>query len=1203
MKVVEETAEQVSVLLSKGEVSLAMADMARLRSLDPQTWHQLVSNPCASPLISIRDSVLQDVVLVVNIHEGIKRQLREGSEEEVAAAIRKHAEFQQVFHRFKDKLNEARKWMDLTATERRLHRLLEATEEDSQKRKRLVELLAEQDMLNRRRRKRIEMLEEELSALRTQARLALEHRWASRHPAVRTMNKKQTQAVEHHKGRLVVTAGPGSGKTHVLVKRMANLIEKGCPPERILMLTFTVKATAEMSERVSKELGKSVSKVPHVINFNSFCKECIDDDPQGFGFEQTPVHVAPGLRNFLVEDLIDANIAEELRESLQEGRFRSLVTTLDDLLHNRAMDPVSTPSEFMKHVLQPMEDDQEDAISAGNEPTVELLFARKVMLGLQATAPLRALIRGKGGLTFGDQITLVHKRLMESNDYLKTLSSRYDHVLVDEFQDNNLAQGQIVQRLSEQMTSTCVVGDADQAIYHFRGANVRNLVDFLEAFDDASRIDLNTGYRHSQKLVDLSTALIERNQDRMERPDIQSGWVGDDTTNVLAKEYMDAPSEAIESIEWMKGKHLRGYEWDEMAILARSLSHLESIKASLEIEGIPFVSTSSASLFHDPSTRYAGLLLRACLDPVQQGHALHMLMMEGAFGILREDATVLGAKSRGAQHLYTILEERKGTFRHPQALVACHRFIEQHRLVGDDLSAWMFGVMKGAGLAEMMLREGPDHPLSTLLSHLANEVETAGRLLRNNVRFARLLEQLMEGGRELEVKDVQRPRHVLLSTIHQAKGLEWRIVLMPSMDKKKPPAHHDEGSKAKRLILTSLLGEDTEQELAQERIRVLYVGATRAIDTIHISYHVIGSSDKPREPNALLEEAASSDGLEHVGVQHPSLVGRGLSGHERTLHDLRMSLDGALGQLSPGNEADEIRATVRSAVAYQLEQLVHSGRAMTPELRELVSSIEALAGRLSFKPAGSSHEEAEEDFEPTDHVSFARYSWSMLDTYSTCPLKFHFKHRLRVSTPSNRAAIKGTLVHDVLEELSKYEHQPSLDEINHIFDALLLKHANSLPILPEREVEASRDAVHAWAASPQAGNHVIDVEASVSFEFHGRPFIGKIDRIDVDEENQLRLIDFKTGKPGRKPGAKGMEQLLLYAHGWHQVHGHRPDVLVLDHVMHGETREAVLTPVLLEKGLARLIPLIEGIDEGGKDADPGRHCTFCDYRSLCPESQ
>ena len=118
MKAVEETAKQVSGLLSRGEVSLAMPDIARLRSLDPQAWHQMVGNPDASPLISIRDSVLQDVTLVINIHEDIKTHLSDGSEEEVAAAIRKHAEFQQVFHRFKENINQARKWMDLTSTER-----------------------------------------------------------------------------------------------------------------------------------------------------------------------------------------------------------------------------------------------------------------------------------------------------------------------------------------------------------------------------------------------------------------------------------------------------------------------------------------------------------------------------------------------------------------------------------------------------------------------------------------------------------------------------------------------------------------------------------------------------------------------------------------------------------------------------------------------------------------------------------------------------------------------------------------------------------------------------------------------------------------------------------------------------------------------------------------------------------------------------
>ena len=1202
MKAAEDAVRRITNFLNQGEVTLATEEIARLRTLDPKGWHKLVGTPASSPLISIRDSVLQDVTLVFNLHDELKSCLDRGTEEEIATAMRKHTEYTQVFNRFKEKLEQARRWMDLTSTERWLHRLMEATEETSDERKYLLNVLAKQTILNQQRREKLVELEAELQLLRSQARSQLERRWSSRYPTEMEMNEKQIEAVGHHEGRLVLTAGPGSGKTHVLVKRMANLIEAGCTPERILMLTFTVKATAEMSERVSRELRESGVGLPCVVNFNSFCKECIESDPLGFGYQQTPVHVAPGLRSFLIEDLIDTDIQEELRTSLQDKRFRDLVLALDDLLHNRAMDTEKTVKEFSKELLEPMEANWSKAEQADIEPSKDLLFARRVMLALQAVGPLRELIRGKGGLTFGDQITLVHQRLMSSDGFLETLASRYDHILVDEFQDNNMAQGQIVQELSDHVTSTCVVGDADQAIYNFRGANVRNLIEFMEAFDDATRIDLNVGYRHSQTLIDISTNLIQRNHGRMNRPDVQSGWVNDDKTDVYAIEYLDMPSEAIECIEWMKGQHLRGYEWSEMAILGRSLNHLASLKSTLQLEGIPFVSTSSETLFLDPSTRYAGLLLRACLDPIQQGHALHMLMMEGAFGILREDATILGAKSRGAENLFTLLEQEASGFRHPDALQACRNFINTHRLVKQDLTDWMFGVIKDAGLTDKILQEGPNHPLTSLLNHLTTQIEIAGRLLKNNVRFARLLEQLMEGGMELEIKDVQRPGHVLLSTIHQSKGLEWHIVLLPSMDKKATPIP-DEGSKGKHLVLGTLLGEDSTFELEQERIRVLYVGATRAIDTLHVSYHIIGTGVKVRTPNALFVETASLVGQKHVGIQHPSLVGRGLSGNERTLYDLRSNLEGALKPLTHGNEVEEIRATIRSAVTYHLEQMAQNGRTLTPELHELVHGVEHIAGDLSFRVIEPVVQEDEPMTDTVEFQNFRNYSWSMLDTFSRCPLSFHFKYRLRIVTPSSRAARKGVLVHEVLEMLSQSKEEYSTQFIDQCIGKVLKKYSNELPILPDHEILAATEAIHAWACSPQATYKVTGVEETLRFSFHGRPFVGKIDRIDFDDSGRVRLVDFKTGKPGKKPGATKAEQLLLYAHGWSEVNGQLPDVLVLDHVMHGETKESEVTALSLEKGLSRLIPVIDAIDEGEYDATPGHHCNFCDFRSLCPNSE
>ena len=135
---------------------------------------------------------------------------------------------------------------------------------------------------------------------------------ANRHSSERTLNAKQKEAIEITDGRLVITAGPGSGKTHVLVERIANLINCGVKPSRILMLTFTVKATAEMSERVEKNIDTDIADNPVIMNFNSFCKHMVESDFEGFGFEKMPMHIDPRMRRYLFEDLTEEGISEEL---------------------------------------------------------------------------------------------------------------------------------------------------------------------------------------------------------------------------------------------------------------------------------------------------------------------------------------------------------------------------------------------------------------------------------------------------------------------------------------------------------------------------------------------------------------------------------------------------------------------------------------------------------------------------------------------------------------------------------------------------------------------------------------------------------------------------------------------------------------------------------------------------------------------------
>ena len=175
---------------------------------------------------------------------------------------------------------------------------------------------------------------------------------------------------------------------------------------------------------------------------------------------------------------------------------------LDDLLHNRSTNVEDVLCWFEEEVLTPSEDSEREEIDEGGEPSKDLELKRLTHAGLRLITPLRRFIRKNNGLTFGDQITLFHHRLKNEPTYLERICSDYDHVLVDEFQDNNQAQGEIIKLMSEHLTSTCVVGDPNQAIFGFRGANVRNLHDFMLDFSesgDLTKVDLDTCYRHSQQ--------------------------------------------------------------------------------------------------------------------------------------------------------------------------------------------------------------------------------------------------------------------------------------------------------------------------------------------------------------------------------------------------------------------------------------------------------------------------------------------------------------------------------------------------------------------------------------------------------------------------------------------------------------------------------------------------------------------------------
>ena len=1171
-------------------------DVSRLKTISPGSWQKKCTSQ--EPLIQISDSVLTDVKIILNINQIFNDVI--AGDENAEHVYSNLGSLKATLDNITKQLSKAKLWLSATETDRWLQQLMLATKNSPEERKKLAEKLARVVIINRKKREKIDQLNTKLAQLRAKSRTKIKQRWEDRKPEQSSLNEQQQKAVNHGEGRLVITAGPGSGKTHVLVERINNLIEKGCQPSRILMLTFTVKATNEMSSRVEKRLSLGISGTPEITNFNGFCKSMIEADYQKFGFTKRPTHIEPKFRRFLMDDLIDDGIEDDLVELINnDNRIRDITMRLDSLLHNRCVDAKTVLQWFEKEKLQPLEEAEAEFISQGGAVSKSLEEYRLFHSGLRLVNPLRNHIRKKNGLTFGDQITLFYQRLSSDKTYLQKVCEDYDHVLVDEFQDNNLAQGEIVKLMSEHLKSTCVVGDPNQAIFRFRGANVRNLEDFLEAFENTSnltRIDLDTCYRHSQNIIDLSDALIDQSNSSINRPKVTTGWVNDDSTNVRVCEFIDEASEAVEHAKWVMRQNLLGYEYDEMVILARSLNYVEIMLNHFDELKIPYVTTSSGTLFRDDLSVQAGMLLRACIDPVGNVQAVQYLLNSGFMGVLKEDAAILHHKNRRTQQrLFDSIISIEGEISNRDALARLHNFIEQHSInQHENLNDWMFRVFKDSGFIADMINNGPNSQLSHLISILSQELVNAGNFFNDPHRFGFYLSQLMEGKIELEIPQVTKPGHIVVSTIHKAKGLEWNLVLLPSLDERKSPPKEIQ-DRAENLLLSDFFGENLDAEADDEKIRLYYVGLTRVIDDLVLS-RPLTRSDKP-SPKLLFKTAANYYEVVEYEDMHLSLLNNPLTPDETNLFSIRKSLEQSIDDIGIGRESEDLKLSIRALLTYHLEKLAIDERSISNETRELISNLENTVGQIKY------NEFIAEDSETIQRLWSPKYfTWSMLSSYRDCPQKFAFSYVHRLINNRSKSQTRGNILHSIVEEVGSASELLEWPKVEEIIDQKITAHQNIIPMLSDDEKSKIYDAIKSWYSEPRSKNEVIAIEKGLEFDYQGRKFRGKVDRVEIDEDGRLRMIDYKSGKPNDAPGTSGHEQLLLYSHAWNENYQQMPKVIAYDYLMHNDLVPRDINPITLDKGLARLIPLMQGIESNDFHATPDMYtCKYCDHSSLCPD--
>ena len=392
------------------------------------------------------------------------------------------------------------------------------------------------------------------------------------------LNDAQRTAVEHPSGPALVIAGAGSGKTRVLTARIAALLERGVRPEAILAFTFTNRAAKEMRERTARSVGPVASKL-WIGTFHATAVRLLRREYAVLGLPQ----------GFAIYDRED-----------QEGVLRDIIKdmALNDTAY-RLGTVLSRISECKNALVTP-----EEALRAAMDP-----YARNIA---ECYRRYQAALRRAGALDFDDLIAETVRLFLQHPEVGERWSRRFEHVLVDEYQDTNNAQFRLVQALAAVHGNLFVVGDDDQSIYGWRGADLRNVLDFERAFPGAVTIRLEQNYRSTNNILKAANAVVANNQARKGKTLWSEREDGALLTFALCRDEAD---EARRVRRWIETQRARGRPLSQCAVLDRTIAQSRSLEVELSQAGIPYEIVGGVSFFQRREVKDLLAHLRLLVNP------------------------------------------------------------------------------------------------------------------------------------------------------------------------------------------------------------------------------------------------------------------------------------------------------------------------------------------------------------------------------------------------------------------------------------------------------------------------------------------------------------------------------------------------------------------------------------------------------------
>ncbi len=677
-----------------------------------------------------------------------------------------------------------------------------------------------------------------------------------------SLTDEQRRAAEHGAGPLLVVAGAGTGKTHVLTARIVQLISSGAAkPHEILAVTFTEKAAAQMQERVDLNTPLGLNDAA-IKTFHGFGDEVFREFALELG-RSGELRVLSGAEQviFLRENLYEL----PLRRYRPSGDPLRYVRALLDLFGRARDEDVSAP-QYTAHAAA-----LRVAVGEGIDADVRADDAAAQQELAAVYAAYTALKEREGVIDFGDQIALCLALLREHPGAARRLQNRYRYVLVDEFQDTNAAQFTLLQALVEPHRNITAVGDDDQSIFAWRGATLGNFDSFHKTYPEAKVVTLVENRRSSQGILDAAYSLITKNPDRLEATlGVEKRLVGriaTDDVEVDHLQYVSGADEAEEVANLIAREALRRQRrYGDFAILVRNNSDATPFLNALARRKIPAHFSGGGQLYERPEIRLLISFLSAVALPSDSRHVYHLavsaLYAFPAVALARA-TEASGRRQKPLREVFEEIAASDGAFG-DEAVASAKHLVEDLAYYSGRASELTTAELLYEFLERSRLLAQYLEPESALAEEQGQNVAKFFRLVHSAARtlptdrasfFVPYLELLREAGDDPVAADFETSsERVNVLSIHKAKGLEFGVVfLVHATDERMPGS-----MRADALPLPEALAKSPapsrETHIAEER-RLAYVAMTRAKDSFYFSNAVDYGGTRSFRPSRFIGEA------------------------------------------------------------------------------------------------------------------------------------------------------------------------------------------------------------------------------------------------------------------------------------------------------------------------------------------------------------